>query len=51
VLELGSVCQSHLNANCCKIPVVSQFEFLSQSVGRVARLSGNVRQPNQVIDD
>ena len=31
--------------------VVSQFEFLSQSVGRVARLSGNVRQPNQVLGD
>ncbi len=37
--------------SCTQIPAVSQFEFLSQSVGRVARLSGNVRQPNQVIDD
>jgi DNA-binding MarR family transcriptional regulator len=31
--------------------VVSQFESRSQSVRRAARLGGNVRQPNQVIND
>jgi hypothetical protein len=43
--------EEQANVKAGRLPVASQVEFLSQSVGRVARLSGNVRQPNQVTDD
>jgi len=38
-------------AAAADFPVESQFEFLSAARRRAARLSGNVRQPNQVVGD